>query len=168
MNDSPPNLVLAGFMGTGKTTTGTLLAERLGLPFYDTDHLIVARAGMSVPQIFAAHGEAEFRRIEREVCAEISTKRGQIIATGGGMLVNPDNLAVMQQNGVVICLWAAAEDLQKRLTVDPSRPLAAGWANLLEQRRTLYETMPHHIMTTGKTPVEVAEEAAAIWQRHSR
>ena len=166
MNDDRPNLVLTGFMGTGKSTAGHFVAQITGMPLIDTDNLIAKRAGMPIREVFQVKGEPEFRRIEREICTEVSARRGQVIATGGGMLVDPANLAAMMENGVVICLWAPAGELRRRLTGDPSRPLAGDWEGLLEKRRRNYEVMPHHIYTEGKPPEQVAEEAIAIWRRH--
>lgn len=163
----PPNLVLTGFMGTGKTTVGQQIARKTGLPLVDSDALITARAGMTVPEIFRQHGEAEFRRLEREVCAEVAARRGQIIATGGGMLVNPDNLRTMMASGVVICLWASEDELRQRLTADPSRPLASNWEAVLAARTDTYKALPHHILTTGRTPDSIADEAIALWRTHS-
>lgn len=167
MNDVP-NIVLTGFMGTGKTTTGRCISRLLGLPFVDSDDLIRAHAGLSIPEIFARYGETEFRRIERDVCLELAARRGQVIATGGGMLVNPDNLQAMIAGGIVICLWASPEDLRGRLAADPTRPLASNWESLLAARRAAYQAMPYHIDTTNKTPVGVAEEAIAVWRKHSQ
>lgn len=167
MNDDRPNLVLTGFMGTGKSTAGHFAAQRTGMPLVDTDNLIAKRVGMPIREVFRTYGESEFRRIEGEVCAEISGARGQVIATGGGMLIDPANLVAMMENGVVICLWAPAEELRRRLTGDPSRPLAGDWEAVLERRQLIYEAMPHHIYTEGKTPEQVAEEAVAIWRNHS-
>lgn len=168
MNDNRPNLVLTGFMGTGKSTAGHFAAQMTGMPLVDTDRLIAARIGMPIHEIFHTRGEAEFRRIEREVCAEITSKAAQVIATGGGMLIDPRNLAAMLENGVVICLWASAEELRRRLTGDPSRPLSGDWEAVLETRQRIYEAMPHHIFTEGKPPEQVAKEAVAIWHNHSQ
>lgn len=168
MNDDRPNLVLTGFMGTGKSTAGHFAAQMTGMPLVDTDKLIAERAGMPIRDVFRAYGEPEFRRIERELCADIAAKRGQVIATGGGMLIDPANLSAMMENGVVICLWTPAEELRRRLTGDPSRPLAGDWETILQNRQQIYEAMPHHIYTEGKLPEQVAEEAVAIWRNHLR
>ena len=154
-------------MGTGKSTAGHFAAQMTGMILVDTDNLITARMGMPIREVFRTLGEPEFRRIEREICAEVSGKRGQVIATGGGMLVDPVNLAAMMKNGVVICLWAPAQELRRRLTGDPSRPLASDWELVLEKRQRIYEAMPHHIYTEGKRSEQVAEEAVAIWRNHS-
>jgi shikimate kinase len=167
MSDGQPNLVLTGFMGTGKSPAGHFAAQMTGMTLVDTDNLITARMGMPIREVFRTLGEPEFRRIEREICNAVAGKRGQVIATGGGMLVDPLNLATMMENGVVICLWAPAEELRRRLIGDPSRPLASDWEMVFEKRQHIYEAMPHHIYTEGKRPEQVAEEAVAIWRNHS-
>src|SRR5690606_41418745 len=86
------NIVLAGFMGAGKTTVGRLVAHRLGWPFVDADDESVARAGMSIPGIFARYGAAHFRQIQREVCAELARPEHSVIATGGGTPVDETHL----------------------------------------------------------------------------
>jgi len=167
MNDGRPNLVLTGFMGTGKSTAGHFAAQMTGMPLVDTDKVIAARAGMPIREVFRSLGEPEFRRIERDLCTEIAARGGQVIATGGGMLVDPANMAAMMEHGIIICLWAPMEELRRRLTGDPSRPLAGEWEAVLGQRQRVYEAMPHHIYTEGKRPEQVAEEAVAIWRNHS-
>ncbi|MFN8562758.1 MAG: shikimate kinase [Anaerolineae bacterium] len=89
------NIILTGFMATGKTTIGRRVALLLDRRFVDADDVIVERGGMSIPQIFATDGEAAFRALEKEVCRDLAAERGLVIATGGGMLVDPDNLARM-------------------------------------------------------------------------
>lgn len=167
MNDARPdlrNIVITGFMGTGKSTVGPLVAKQLGRPFVETDREIEKRAGMDIPRIFAEQGEAAFRRMERELCAELAAQQGLVIATGGGMLVDPHNLELMLASGFVVCLWAAPETLAQRLDAAAGRPLAAGWRELLAQRREAYATIPHQVETTGKTPAQIAEEMIGLWR----
>ncbi|HWP34554.1 MAG TPA: shikimate kinase, partial [Thermodesulfobacteriota bacterium] len=90
------NLVLVGLMGAGKSAVGRALAARLGRPFVDTDALVEARAGRPIPAIFAAGGEAAFRALEREVVAEVASRGGQVIATGGGAVVDPASRAALR------------------------------------------------------------------------
>lgn len=161
------NIVITGFMGTGKTTVGQLVADRLGRPFIDTDAEIVHRMGMSVPEIFAKEGEAGFRHIERRLCRFLSAGRGLVIATGGGMLVDAGNRDVMLASGVVVCLTATPEAILERLKDEnDERPLLRGdWRALLEQRRAAYAAIPIQIDTTGKTPAQVAQEIVDRWQQ---
>ena len=87
------NIVLVGFMGSGKTTVGKLLAEQTGMPLVDMDTQIEERAGKTINEIFAQDGEPHFRALEREMAQELASKTGQIISTGGGIVLNPDNIA---------------------------------------------------------------------------
>lgn len=151
-------------MATGKSTVGQLVADELGLAFVDTDELIEARAGRSIPTIFAQDGEAAFRALERDVCAELATRAGLVIATGGGMLIDPRNRAALEPNALIVCLWASPETIEKRLAGSAGRPLASTWRALLEQRTPVYCQLPHHIDTTGRAPEDTAREVIALWQ----
>jgi shikimate kinase len=159
------NLVLTGFMGTGKTTIGRLTAQALDLPFIDSDVEITRRTKMTIPEIFEHFGEPGFRHIESVMCRWLSRCDGAVISTGGGMLVNLRNLAAMSQTGLVICLTAAPEVIEMRLRGSASdRPLAANWQALYEQRRSAYAAIPHQVDTTDKSPHQVVEEVIALWQ----
>ena len=144
------NIVLVGFMGTGKTTVGKLLAELTGMPLVDMDSLIVERAGKSINEIFAEDGEPHFRTLERELARELAAKEGQIISTGGGIVLNSDNIADFEKTGLVVCLLASAETVLDRVRHDSARPLLAGdkeakIIELLEGRCALYESIAHKI-----------------------
>jgi shikimate kinase len=166
MNDAP-NLIVTGFMGTGKTTVGQIVARMTGAPLIDTDAVIASRAGMAVYRIFQTQGEPAFRALERELCEEIARLRGHVVASGGGMLIDSGCREALLCSGVVVCLWTPIDDLRERLVGDPTRPLAADWEALLEKRRPVYEAMQYHIDTGGKLPEQVAEEAIVIWRSHS-
>lgn len=169
MATSDRNIVITGFMGTGKSTVGRRVAELLGRPFVDTDEEIVKRVGMAIPEIFATYGEEGFRHIEKRICRFYAAQRGYVIATGGGMLVDEANREVMVASGLVVCLNAAPEVIRQRLTKDPAeRPLlAADWLALLEKRRPAYAEIPYQIDTTTKTPDAIAEEIVRLWQNTS-
>jgi len=155
-------------MGTGKSTIGKLIARRLKWPFVDTDEEIVRRAGMPIPQIFARFGEPHFRQIEREVCRDLAEREQIVIATGGGMLVDPANREVMQASGLVVCLSASPKTLARRLRSDGSRPLASGdWRALLARRKPAYDAIPYQVDTSGRRPADVAAEIIALWQNHT-
>ena len=100
--DERPNVILTGFMGTGKTTVGRLVAERIGYEFVDTDELIEAVHG-PIRRLFVEQGETRFREIERGVAARVATRRGLVIATGGGMMIDKSNVAALAATGTVVC-----------------------------------------------------------------
>ncbi len=159
-----PNIVLTGFMGTGKTTTGRLLAERLDRRFVDTDQIIEERHG-SIASIFADSGEERFREIEREVAAELGATTGLVISTGGRMLLDPANERSLSANGVVVCLHAPAEVIVERVLSDAQgavRPLLTGpdpagaITTLVAERAEGYGRFAQ-VDTDGREPAEVAD-----------
>ena len=109
------NVFITGFSGTGKTTTGHEVARLLGWEFVDTDDLIVASEGMAIEDIFSRHGEDEFRRIERETLASVASSQRQVVSTGGGIIMDERNRAVMDDSGIVVLLEARPETLLRRL-----------------------------------------------------
>jgi shikimate kinase len=152
-------------MGTGKTTVGQLVADCIGWSFVDADDEIVERAGMTIPQIFEREGEAGFRTVERMICQSLAARTSIVIATGGGMLVDEGNRAVMLASGLVICLNAAPDTLAERLAGDEGRPLLkSDWRALLEKRREVYASIPLQVDTTGKAPHDVALEIVELWR----
>ncbi|MBK8027869.1 MAG: shikimate kinase [Chloroflexi bacterium] len=161
------NVVLTGFMATGKTTVGQALALLLDRAFVDADAEIVRRAGMSIPQIFERDGEPRFRALEHEVCMDLNSERGLVIATGGGMLVDPENRRRMLDTGLVVCLDAQKDVIGARLAAAQERPLAGDWAALFDKRRAAYAAIPVHIDTGGKTPETIAQEILTLWQNDS-
>lgn len=165
MTSKRRNVVLTGFMGTGKTTTGRLLADRLGYEFVDTDAVIEARHG-PIPHIFRDRGEGEFRRIEREVAAEIAQCDGLVISTGGRMMIDPDNAAALGATGEVFCLTASVDTILARVTADDAmseRPLLATAdargriEQLLAERAAGYARF-RQIDTEARPPDAVADE----------
>jgi shikimate kinase len=117
------NLALVGFMGVGKTTVGRLLADQLRFEFLDTDERIEREAGISVRQIFAEHGEAVFRGMERRLVQSLSDRDHLVISTGGGLIVDPENLADLRQHALIVCLWASPETIYERVRHQSHRPL---------------------------------------------
>ena len=162
------NVVLTGFMGTGKSTVGRLLAAQLGYTFVDTDELIVARDGRSIADIFREEGQFAFRRWEAVISQELAGQTGVVIATGGRLMLDEANAAALSQNSRVFCLTAAPETILSRLDDDEGRrPLldvpepAQAIMNLLERRREGYGRY-YQIHTDNKTPAQIAAEILQV------
>jgi shikimate kinase len=117
------NLALIGFMGTGKSSVGRLVADMLRFTFLDTDHVIEARAGKSITDIFAQEGEPAFRKLECGLVQELTRREKTVIATGGGLPVNPANLESLKTHALVVCLWASPETIFERVRRQTHRPL---------------------------------------------
>ena len=117
------NLALIGFMGSGKSSVGRLAADVLHFTFLDTDHVIEARAGKSISDIFGQDGEPAFRQWERRVVEELTRRTKTVIATGGGLPTDPANLTSLKTHALVICLWASAETIWERVRGHDHRPL---------------------------------------------
>lgn len=147
------NIILAGFIGTGKTSAGQLLAMELNREFLDMDLTIEQREQRTINQIFADEGQAYFRQLEANLCCELSGREGVVIATGGGALVSEENLRVVESTGLVICLDCEPAVLWKRIGQRQGRPMLAEedetrfarLAALLEQRTPAYRRIQHHI-----------------------
>ncbi|MEA5553925.1 shikimate kinase [Anabaena cylindrica UHCC 0172] len=155
------NLYLIGMMGVGKTTVGRLLAKELGYGFLDTDDVIVKAAGKSINEIFVDEGEAEFRRLESDVLAQVCAYTKLTIATGGGIVLRRENWGYLH-HGLIIWLDAPVEILLNRLAEDDTRPLLQDsdlegkLLSLLEQRQSLYSQADLHItITTAQTPEQI-------------
>ena len=157
-------ITLTGFMGSGKTTVGKVLADFLGCPFMDLDDLIVKKAGKSIPEIFAEDGEPAFRQLEARLLrqtVEKYTENTVVLALGGGAVTAPASAALLREKTVCIYLRASLETLLQRLEGETAgRPLAdASLAARLAAREPIYEETAHVIIDTdGLTPDEVADE----------
>lgn len=161
------NVVITGFMGSGKSSVGREVAQRLGWPFVDMDALIEEREGVPIPDIFAQRGEAYFRKVEKDLCRELAAKRGLVIASGGGTLLPIENRRLMEEGGWVICLAADIEELLERIPEDGSRPLLQGdyrkeVETLLAERHQAYAQIPIQIDTTGLTIAQIARLIVAF------
>jgi shikimate kinase len=117
------NLALIGFMGAGKSSVGRLVAEQLHFDYLDTDELIQSRTGRTIADIFKTDGEPAFRALEQQVVAELAGRVKTVIATGGGLPVNPANLASLKTHTLVVCLWASPEKIWERVKNQTHRPL---------------------------------------------
>jgi shikimate kinase len=163
-----PSIVLIGPRGSGKSTAGRLLAERLGRPFADTDELVSAAAGKTIDAIFAEDGEREFRRLESQAVAGAAGLPAAVIAVGGGAVEDPANVSALRAAGFVVRLTARPLTLYARVTADPAsrslRPPLTGLDPLQEmeatvrRREPLYRDAAHaSVETGGRTPAEVAD-----------
>ncbi len=160
-NGEMGNIIVTGFMGTGKTAVGREVARRLGRSFVDMDAEIETRAAKSIPRIFAEDGEAAFRQIESALCEELSARRGLVIATGGGALVDSANRARMIKSGTIVCLTCDVDEILWRVSDNSDRPLLevadprAEIERLLKMRREAYATIPWQVDTTRLSVEEV-------------
>jgi shikimate kinase len=156
-------IVLTGFMGSGKSTVGPLVAARLGWLFVDADDVIVARSGMAITDMFAQHGEAAFRRLEQETIAELAAEEGLVLALGGGAIEDPKTrwLLLESPGTVLIHLEVGLDTALARCSgTDNSRPVLADRANLAaryERRLPLYRTAHVSIAADALGPEGVAE-----------
>jgi shikimate kinase len=157
------NIVLIGFMGCGKSTVGQLVAEKLAWPFVDTDALVVERAGRGIPEIFADEGEGGFRERETAALESLADSVSRVIATGGGVVTQPRNHALLRRLGFVVWLNAPEEAIWDRVSRNRNRPLLhtadprRTVHDLLEARRPLYVKIAHlTIDTAGFRPEEIA------------
>ena len=156
-------IVLIGFMGAGKTTVGQLLAQRLGLPFVDSDRVIVARAGRSIADIFSTDGEAGFRTLERQVVLELLSGPDTVLALGGGAVQDAETRDAVAAR-TTVHLAVSQEQVRARVGGDPGRPLLTGadLGALLRRRQPQYEQAATiRVDTDGRPAQAVADEVLA-------
>lgn len=133
------NIILIGMMGSGKSSVGQAIAKSSAMPFIDTDEMIVQRQDMGISHIFECYGEAYFRKLEAEMAAQAAAMDHMVIATGGGMVINEQNMAALGASGLVVYLRCSINCLHSRLIGDESRPLLEKLEDILAQRAALYE-----------------------------
>jgi shikimate kinase len=164
------NIILTGFMGTGKSSVGRLLAMELKREFLDMDVVIEARERRTINQIFTDEGEPYFRQLEANLCRELSRQKNLVVATGGGALVPEENLRVMESTGLVICLDCEPAVLWERIGNSQNRPMLAEedetrfsrLAALLEQRAPAYGRIQYHIDVSHIAKEEVATKICQL------
>lgn len=158
------NVVLVGFMGTGKSVVGKRLAKLLGVPFVNTDDIIEQRQRHTIAEIFSSRGEGYFRDVEKEVIKEVSAKEGIVIGAGGGAVLNEENMNNLKKNGIMFCLTASPEAIHERTKNYRHRPLlnvpdpVAKIKELLETRAPFYAKADFQIDTSGKSVEAAAQE----------
>jgi shikimate kinase len=166
------NVILVGFMGAGKSVCGRLLARRLGRCFVETDDMIVAQEGRSIPEIFAAEGEERFRRLETAMLDLLRLKSGGVIATGGGLPCRPGRMQALREIGTVVWLRGDLDDLVERARRTGQRPMLAGRgpaeiAALYAEREPFYRQADLTVDTAGLGVDEVVGRlVAALRGRH--
>ena len=159
------NIYLVGFMGSGKTTVGRVLARRFGVPFVDLDEVIRHREGMSIEDVFSKKGEAYFRRLESEVLRGCGL--GKVVSTGGGIVESRENVEFMRNTGKVVWLDISFEEFLKRVPDLGDRPLLKRGKNwlkeLFEKRKTFYKEASHiRISVDGKKAEDIVEEIVCL------
>ncbi len=163
------NIILCGFMGSGKSTIGRQLADRLGMRFVDTDSFIEQKEGMSISKIFAEKGEDYFRELELKVCEELSTLKSTVISTGGGTLLKDANVKAIKNNGIVFLLNVSSLTVLTRLKNDTTRPLLQrddkekAVKQLLSQRIHLYNRAADYVIDAEDSPRKICNRIMTIY-----
>jgi shikimate kinase len=180
-----PRLILTGFMGTGKSSIAPILARRLAWPYIDSDEVLVARAGKPIAAIFESEGEAQFRKLEREVIADLARDQPRcpqsgnplptVIATGGGALMDDANYRALNHAGVIICLSARPEVIARRVErsrarrpklLEGGKPLRERIAELMEQRKGVYARAAAIVDTSDLSVERAADQVLAVFIKH--
>lgn len=157
------NIYLVGFMGTGKSTIGNALAQRIGWEFLDLDQKIAEREGRSISDIFLTEGEAYFRDVEATLLAEVSVRDKHVVSTGGGAVIRPSNRERMKTTGFVISLHADKETVRDRATREAGRPLLdprdfdRRYDMLMKERKSFYEQADLQLDTSSLSVEELVE-----------
>ncbi len=170
MMTAPRNVVITGYMGSGKSCVGRAVAASLGRPFLDMDDVLAERFGMPIPEVFRTRGEEAFRAAERALVNEISQTAGYVVATGGGALVDPANRAALEHTALLIRLTAGPDVLWERVARTGGRPMLeahdrrARFDALLAEREPHYRSIPHQVDSSVLTVAEAAEKVRLVVQ----
>jgi shikimate kinase len=167
------NIVLTGFMGTGKSKIGRRLAKKLRMSYLDTDELIEEREKDSISAIFKKRGEEYFRRLETKVVKEVALLDNYVISTGGGVVLREGNIRVLKKNAFIVCLFASPEVILKRTKGDEKRPLLKGddrkerIEELIAIRKSYYEKADFSVDTSTLDSKKVVEEIVKFLERRN-
>lgn len=162
------NIYLVGFMGTGKTTVGRLLAEKKKFSFVDLDELIELKEQRRITDIFAKEGEPYFRKIEKKLLKQVSTQKKFVVACGGGVVLDEDNIKVMKKTGILICLCANCQEILRRVSSSTHRPILnvdnpqERVELLLKMRTPYYMQADKMIDTSGLSVKQVVAKISRI------
>lgn len=173
MTAADVNLYLVGFMGTGKSTVGRGVARRIGFRLLDSDHEIERMQGRAIPEIFAQDGEPAFRVMERQFIETGHPAERTIVACGGGLVVQPGMLALLQSKGVVVCLHASLETVLERTQRHRNRPLLevedpmARIRQLYAQREAIYKRSGSLVLTDGRPLNDIIAHVTRVWRREA-
>jgi shikimate kinase len=171
MNPADVNLYLVGFMGTGKTTVGRVVGQRLGFNVLDSDHEIERQQGKSIPEIFAQDGEPAFRAMERGFIESGHPAERTLVACGGGLVVQPGMLELLQRKGVILCLHASLDTILQRTARQRNRPLldvedpAERICTLYAAREPIYKRSGTLILTDSRPLSDIAAHVIRAWRR---
>ena len=164
MRQLSANIVLVGFMGTGKSAVGRVIAQKLEFHFIDTDDVIEQTSKAKISDIFAEHGEDYFRDLESQAVKSVALMKNQVVATGGGVVLRSSNIDLLRTGGPIFCLNATPKAIWERVRSSRSRPLLRGAEplkkieTLLDKRAPYYALADHQIETTGVSVDRVADE----------
>lgn len=166
------NIVLCGFMGCGKTTVGKILAEKLSMKFVDVDDLIEQEQEMTISEIFEKYGEIGFRKIENETIKKVSQWNNAIVSTGGGSVLNNDNVTALKSSGKIFFLDVTADTVLARLKNNTTRPLLQrpdkekAVNDLMNERRSKYEACADFVITTAnESPIICANDIIKLYKK---
>lgn len=174
MDPANVNLYLVGFMGTGKSTVGRAVAQRLGFALVDSDHEIERRQGRTIPEIFAQDGEPAFRALEREFIEQGHPAERTVVACGGGLVVQPGMLERLRARGVVVCLHASLETVLARTSRYRHRPLLEvenpeeRIRTLFAAREAIYRRSGTMVLTDGRPLGDIVAHVIRVWRRDAR
>jgi shikimate kinase len=174
MVNSTKNVILIGFMGTGKTSTGKILATRLGYAFIDLDQKIEAENKMTIKKMFLQYGEEYFRDRESEMVHKIASRRGVVVSTGGGTVKRAENIKELKNHGIVVSLTASVDAILVRTGRRGKRPVLDGQdkgnrrqaiIDLLAERKELYAQADYTVDTSERSPMQVVDDILRFFKR---